>query len=95
MFECREWLGYAVVMLLLFLAIFMLLTRISNQGKPIDQLKVKVPPSMTRMEQILAVQNAVSQLEELVQDGNIILLKLRALLLAVASQVLIFSPFVI
>ncbi|XP_074559270.1 uncharacterized protein LOC141815254 isoform X2 [Curcuma longa] len=82
----REWLGYAVVMLLLFLAIFMLLTRISNQGKPIDQLKVKVPPSMTTMEQILSVQNAISQLEELVQDGNIFLLKLRALLLAVCSQ---------
>lgn len=68
----------------------MLLTRISNQGKPIDELMVKAPPAMNTMEQILAVQNAISQLEELVQDGNIILLKLRALLLAVPTQVSIF-----
>ncbi|XP_042395397.1 uncharacterized protein LOC121985804 isoform X1 [Zingiber officinale] len=83
---CREWLEYVLVLLLVFLVIFMLLTRISNQGKPIDELMVKAPPAMSKMEQILAVQNAISQLEELVQDGNIILLKLRALLLAVPTQ---------
>ncbi|XP_074564133.1 uncharacterized protein LOC141820672 [Curcuma longa] len=82
----REWLRYVLVLLLVFLVIFMLLTRISNQGKPIDELMVKAPPAMNTMEQILAVQNAISQLEELVQDGNIILLKLRALLLAVPTQ---------
>ena len=51
------------------------------------QLKVLVPPPMNTMEQLLAVQNAISQVEELVQDGNIVLLKLRALLLAGSSQV--------
>lgn len=87
---CRGWLGYALVMVLLFMAIFMLLTRFSNQGRPINELKVVAPPPMNTMEQLLAVQNAISQVEEIVQDGNIILLKLRALLLAVPSQVLPF-----
>lgn len=69
----------------------MLLTRFTNQGRPINQIKVKVPPVMNTMEQILAVQSAISKVEELVQDGNIVLLKIRALLLAVSSQVLFFS----
>ncbi|KAJ8464153.1 hypothetical protein OPV22_026705 [Ensete ventricosum] len=82
----RGWLGYVLVLVLLFVAIFMLLTRFTNQGRPINQIKVKVPPVMNTMEQILAVQNAISKVEELVQDGNIVLLKIRALLLAVPSQ---------
>ncbi|THU45946.1 hypothetical protein C4D60_Mb02t23320 [Musa balbisiana] len=82
----RGWLGYVLVLVLLFVAIFMLLTRFTNQGRPINQLKVKVPPVMNTMEQILAVQSAISKVEELVQDGNIVLLKIRALLLAVSSQ---------
>ncbi|XP_072984540.1 uncharacterized protein [Typha latifolia] len=82
----RGWLGYVFVLVLLFIAVFMLITRFSNQGMPMNGIKVMAPPSMTTMEQLLAVQNAISQVEELVQDGNIVLLKLRALLLAVPSQ---------
>ncbi|KAJ6840258.1 uncharacterized protein M6B38_311570 [Iris pallida] len=82
----RGWLVHVLAIILLFFAIFMLLTRFCNQGRPIDELKVTAPPTMNTMEQLLAVQNAISQVEELVQDGNIILLKLRALLLAVPSQ---------
>ncbi|PKA63529.1 hypothetical protein AXF42_Ash005424 [Apostasia shenzhenica] len=82
----RGWLHYVFVGLLIFMAIFMLLTRFCNQGRPIDELKVKAPPPMNAMEQLLAVQTAISQAEELVQDGNIVLLKFRALLLAIPSQ---------
>ncbi|KAI0502522.1 hypothetical protein KFK09_017475 [Dendrobium nobile] len=82
----RGWIGYVVVGLLLFMAVFMLVTRFYNQGRPIDEVKVQAPPPMNAMEQLLAVQNAISQVEELVQDGNIILLKLRALLLAIPLQ---------
>ncbi|CAN0906644.1 hypothetical protein LINGRAHAP2_LOCUS24374 [Linum grandiflorum] len=38
------------------------------------------------MEQLLAVQNAISQVEQLIQDGNVGLLKVRALLLVVFPQ---------
>lgn len=87
---CRGWLGYGLVALLLFVAMFILLTQLINQGRPVDQVKVIAPPSMNTMEQLLAVQNAISQVEELVKNGNIVLLKLRALLFAVPSQVFVF-----
>ncbi|OMO62904.1 hypothetical protein COLO4_32830 [Corchorus olitorius] len=38
------------------------------------------------MEQLLAVQNAISQVEQLIQDGNIFLLKFRALLMSIFPQ---------
>lgn len=51
------------------------------------ELKVIAPPPMNTMEQLLAVQNAISQLEQLIQDANIVLLKFRALLLSLFPQV--------
>ncbi|KAL9433246.1 hypothetical protein AB3S75_028134 [Citrus x aurantiifolia] len=83
---CRGWLGYALALLLIFFAIFMVLTRFLNQGKPVDEVKVIAPPPMNTMEQLLAVQNAISQAEQLIQDGNIFLLKLRGLLLTIFPQ---------
>ncbi|XP_026380648.1 uncharacterized protein LOC113275379 isoform X1 [Papaver somniferum] len=83
---CRGWLPHVFALLLLFIAIFMLLTRWSNQGSPVDEVKVTAPPSMNTMEQLLAVQNAISQVEAFIQDGNISLLKLRALFLSVSPQ---------
>ncbi|KAK6153409.1 hypothetical protein DH2020_013048 [Rehmannia glutinosa] len=84
--SCRGWMGYTFVILLIFVAVFMLLTRFCGQGRPIDELKVTAPPAMNTMEQLLAVQNAISQAEELIQDGNIVLLKCRALLLSIFPQ---------
>uniref|UniRef100_A0A1D1Z6J6 Methionyl-tRNA formyltransferase n=1 Tax=Anthurium amnicola TaxID=1678845 RepID=A0A1D1Z6J6_9ARAE len=81
----RDWLGHVFVMLLLFMAVFMLITRFCGQGR-LEEVKVKAPPPMNTVEQLLAVQNAISQVEELAQDGNIVLLKLRSLLLAVPPQ---------
>ena len=78
--------GYVVALLLIFFAVFMLITRCFSEGK-VAELKVTAPPPMNTMEQLLAVQNAVSQTEELIQDGNVVLLKLRALLLSAFPQV--------
>ncbi|CAH9084814.1 unnamed protein product [Cuscuta epithymum] len=82
----RGWLGYASAALLAFFAVFMLLTRYTSRGRPADELKVLAPPEMNTVEQLLAVQNAISQAEELIQDGNIVLLKFRALLLSIFPQ---------
>ncbi|KAL8111071.1 hypothetical protein AgCh_026719 [Apium graveolens] len=82
----REWLGYVVALLLVFFAVFMVVTRYCSEGK-VSELKVIAPPPMNTMEQLLAVQNAVSQTEELIQEGNVVLLKLRALLLSAFPQV--------
>ncbi|KAL6552582.1 hypothetical protein OROHE_007946 [Orobanche hederae] len=83
---CRGWMGYVIVLLLIFVVLFMLLNRYCGQGRPVDELKVLAPPAMNTMEQLLAVQSAISQAEELIQDGNIILLKCRALLLSIFPQ---------
>ncbi|CAL1401855.1 unnamed protein product [Linum trigynum] len=82
----RDWLGYASGLMFASLAVFMLLTRFLNRGQPVNELKVIAPPPMNTMEQLLAVQNAISQVEQLIQDGNIGLLKVRALLLSVFPQ---------
>lgn len=55
------------------------------------EMKVIAPPPMNTVEQLLAVQNAISKVEEFVQDGNVVLLKLRALMLAVFPQVFFFA----
>lgn len=83
---CRGWLGYMFALLLIFLAVFLVLTRLFSRSKPIDELRVIAPPAKNAMEQLLAVQNAISQLEELMQDGNVVLLKIRGLLLAIFPQ---------
>ncbi|XP_043716273.1 uncharacterized protein LOC122664496 isoform X2 [Telopea speciosissima] len=82
----RGWLGYVFALVLLFIAVFIVLTRCCNQGRPVDEVKVTAPPTMNTMEQLLAVQNSISQMEELMQEGNIALLKLRALLLSAFPQ---------
>ncbi|XP_024020266.1 uncharacterized protein LOC21402869 [Morus notabilis] len=83
---CRQWLGYSFALILIFAAIFMVLTRLFSQGNPVDVVKVIAPPPTNKMEQLLAVQNAISQAEGFIQDGNIVLLKLRALLLTMFPQ---------
>ncbi|XP_034672901.1 uncharacterized protein LOC117904421 [Vitis riparia] len=82
----RGWLGYALALILIFIAVFMALTRCCGQGRPVEEVKVIAPPTMNTMEQLLAVQNAISKAEVFVQDMNIVLLKLRALLLVIFPQ---------
>ncbi|AEE32355.1 unnamed protein product [Arabidopsis thaliana] len=83
----RGWIGYVFAIATLFIAGFMVLTRyFSNREKVMIELKVMAPPPMNTMEQLLAVQNAISQLEQLIQDANIVLLKFRALLLSLFPQ---------
>ncbi|KAG6625319.1 hypothetical protein CIPAW_16G087100 [Carya illinoinensis] len=82
----RGWLGYTFALVLIFIAIFMVLNRFCGQGKSVDGVKVIVPPATNTMEQLLAVQNAISQIEGIVQDGNILLLKMRALLMCIFPQ---------
>ncbi|XP_065860726.1 uncharacterized protein [Euphorbia lathyris] len=82
----RGWLGYVFGATLILFAIFMVLTRFCSGGQPVSEVKVIAPPPMNTMEQLLAVQNAVSQAEQVIQDGNVVLLKLRALLLSIFPQ---------
>ncbi|XP_078431168.1 uncharacterized protein LOC144702992 isoform X2 [Wolffia australiana] len=81
----RGWITRVIAIFLLFMAIFMSASHLFGQGR-VEEIRVKTPPPMNTMENLLAVQNAVSFVEELAQDGNIILLKFRSLLLAVPPQ---------
>ncbi|GMI76561.1 hypothetical protein like AT1G48840 [Hibiscus trionum] len=98
----RGWLGYTFASALLLVATFMVVARFCNQGRPLVEIKVIAPPPMNTVEQLLAVQNAISQAEQLIQDGNIALLKFRALLLSIFPQaseklaaVLVFIAFIL
>lgn len=59
-----------------------------RKGKPLEPLKIIAPPPKNAVEQLLILQEAISQLEALIQSGNIILLKVRALIFGVLLQVL-------
>ncbi|MBA0553867.1 hypothetical protein Golob_013010, partial [Gossypium lobatum] len=50
----RGWLGYTLALTLVLIAIFMVVTRFCNQGRPLVELKVMAPPPMNTMEQLLA-----------------------------------------
>lgn len=84
---CRGLLGYAFAFGLVFLAVFMVLNKYLSGGKSIHEVKVVAPPVMNTMEQLLAVQNAISQAEGFIQDTNIVLLKLRGLMMSIYPQV--------
>lgn len=59
----------------------------ANRGKPLEAFKITAPPSQNAVEQLLALQEAISQVEASIQAGNIFLLKVRALLFAALPQV--------
>lgn len=83
----RGWLGYAITIIPLFVAAFVAFTRYGNQGKRVLQIKFVSPPPKNSMEQLLAIRNGIALVEGFIQDGNIVLLKLRALLLSSFPQV--------
>ncbi|GMH12482.1 hypothetical protein Nepgr_014323 [Nepenthes gracilis] len=80
------WIGYILPSILVFLAVLMLWRRYINKGKPVKALKITPPPNQNAVERLITLQEAVAQVETLIQAGNIILLKIRALLFAVLPQ---------
>lgn len=59
----------------------------ANNGRPLEAYKITVPPTKNAVEQLLSLQEAITQVESLIQAGNIVLLKVRALLIAALPQV--------
>ncbi|XP_016447880.1 uncharacterized protein LOC107772939 isoform X1 [Nicotiana tabacum] len=82
----RGWINYALPALLVVLVVIMLWHRNVGKGRPLEPLKIIAPPPKNAVEQLLLLQEAISQLEALIQSGNIILLKVRALIFAVLPQ---------
>jgi hypothetical protein len=67
--------------------IFMLWNKHYRHGRSVGAFEIITPPRRRTVEQLLALQQAISQLEAHVQAGNIFLLKLRSLMLAAFPQV--------
>lgn len=82
----RGWIWYIFPGLLLGCTAFMLWNKHHGNRQMIGAFEVTTPPRRRTVEQLLALQEAISQLEAHVQAGNIFLLKLRSLMLAAFPQ---------
>lgn len=83
----RGWIQYLLPSIFVFIAILMLWRRHFRKGRPLEAFIVTAPPNRNAVEQLLTLQEAITQFESLIQAGNIVLLKFRALLLAILPQV--------
>lgn len=81
-----RWISFILPSILLVLAALMLWRRHTNKGKSVRAFRITPPPNRNAVEQLLTLQEAVNQVEVLIQSGNVILLKIRALLFAVLPQ---------
>lgn len=82
----RGWIRYFLPCILIFTAMAMLWNKYHNNGVQLKAFRITLPPSRNPVEQLLSLQEAISQFESLIQAGNIILLKIRAILLAALPQ---------
>lgn len=82
----RGWFSYVLPSVCVCVAVVMLWCRHFNRGKPLEPFRI-TPPHNNAVEQLLSLQEAITQVEALLRAGNIILLKIRALLFAVLPQV--------
>ncbi|KFK39204.1 hypothetical protein AALP_AA3G212900 [Arabis alpina] len=80
------WIGFILPTILLLVAIVMLWRKQFNKGKEPKAVRVKAPPSKNAVEQLLILQDAISQFESLIQAVNVGLLKIRAITLAILPQ---------
>ncbi|XP_038874817.1 uncharacterized protein LOC120067324 isoform X2 [Benincasa hispida] len=82
----RNWIRFILPCILVFLAVLMLCRRKFGKSKPLEPFRITSPPNRNAVEQLLTLQEVITQVEALIQDGNIFLLKIRALLFAVLPQ---------
>ncbi|KAL7183439.1 hypothetical protein ACSBR2_025779 [Camellia fascicularis] len=57
-----------------------------KKERPVEAFKITIPTNENAAEQLLTLQEAITQVESLIQAGNITLLKVRALLFAELPQ---------
>lgn len=86
---------YVLPSIFIFVAIMMGCNRFANYGKPLEAFNITAPPYRNAVEQLLALQEAIIELEALIQAGNVVLLKVRALVFAALPQVLTHKDLII
>jgi Plant protein of unknown function (DUF639) len=83
----RDWIRYIIPFVFFCCAVFMLWNKHHRKGRPIEAFQVAPPRHKSTVEQLLTLQETISKLEMSIQEGNITLLKLRAILFAAFPQV--------
>lgn len=82
----RGWVRYIFPSIFVSLAVLMLWHKHLIKGKTIEAFQITPPPAKNPVEQLLTLQDVVTQLETYIQTGNIALLKLRAIMFAAFPQ---------
>ena len=83
----RGWVGYVLPSIFVSIAAVMLWRNRVKKGSPLEAFKVTSPPNRNAVEQLVTLQETITKVESLMQAGNIILLKIRALMLALLPKV--------
>ncbi|KAK8714195.1 hypothetical protein V6N13_149389 [Hibiscus sabdariffa] len=67
--------------------VFLMLTSFAIiRGKPLEPFRIIAPPNRNAVEQLLTLQEVISQYEALIQTANVVLLKIWAIVFAVLPQ---------
>ncbi|CAL5439168.1 unnamed protein product [Camellia sinensis] len=82
------WIRYILPSIFVILVVLMLWYGHIKKERPVEAFKITIPLNENAAEQLLTLQEAITQVESLIQDGNITLLKVRALLFAALPQFL-------
>ncbi|KAH6837860.1 polygalacturonase inhibitor [Perilla frutescens var. hirtella] len=82
----RGWTKYILPSIFVFLALMMLWRKYVWRRRPLESFKIVAPPGKNAVEQLILLQEAIAQVESFIQSGNVALLKIRALLFAVAPK---------
>ncbi|KAI7994542.1 hypothetical protein LOK49_LG11G00030 [Camellia lanceoleosa] len=82
----RGWIRYVLPSIFVILAVLMLWYGHRKKERPVEAFKITIPPNKNAVEQLLTLQEAITQVESLIQAGNITLLKVRALLFSALPQ---------
>lgn len=82
----RGWVRYIFPSIFLSVAVLMLWHKHLIKGKAIKAFQITPPPAKNAVEQLLTLQDVITQLETYIQTTNIVLLKLRAILFAAFPQ---------
>ncbi|CAL5430195.1 unnamed protein product [Camellia sinensis] len=80
------WIRYILPFIFVILAVLMLWYGHKKKERPVEAFKITIPPNKNAVQQLLTLQEAIAQVESLIQAGNITLLKVRALLFAALPQ---------
>ncbi|KAJ7516496.1 hypothetical protein O6H91_22G060100 [Diphasiastrum complanatum] len=82
----RNWLGFVLPTMLAVCIAHIMRLRYMNKGPRNLEVVVPLPPRQNTLEQLMVLQEALNQLEEIIQSGNIFLLKIHALFLSALPQ---------